>query len=223
MKSLLFILPFLGSLALAQATGDCQAEPLLCSKLHPVTCACQNAMALNQYKACGGIKPRSKDCSAPKPRQAEETCECDLGFCAMSWPESCYCKNAAAEACFRKCGGDEPKLTICPPLTTPSMSTIVQPQQTDTAQVCGGGRGSSLPQCAEGFVCEKDPRTPGCGPDCDGFGICVPQKDTPKVCGGGRGSTLRCDEGFVCARDPSKPGCGTDCDGMGICVPQTSN
>ena len=113
----------------------------------------------------------------------------------------------------------------CPPQTSktlrtrtktakhkPTPTTSSQPEPTNTHKVCGGGRANYL-TCDEGYVCITDPYTPGCGPACDGLGICV--KD--KMCGGFAG--FGCDEdGQVCHDDP-RDDCdpnngGADCGGL---------
>jgi len=40
---------------------------------------------------------------APEPA-VEAKCECEQVFCVLSFPEGCYCQNAAAETCAKKCG-----------------------------------------------------------------------------------------------------------------------
>jgi hypothetical protein len=96
-----------------------------------------------------------------------------------------------------------------------STSTKV-PTPSRTHATCGGGRANS-PSCRDGFACIKDPYRPGCGPECDGPGICV--QDTP--CGGFAGTECAT-KGQVCVDDPRD---GDDCDPklgaadcFGLCV-----
>lgn len=68
-------------------------------------------------------------------------------------------------------------------------------------------------QCAEGFTCIKNPNKPGCGPECDGTGICVEER----MCGGFAGLPCKYD-GQVCIDDP-RDTCdpeagGADCGGL---------
>jgi hypothetical protein len=39
-------------------------------------------------------------------------CECEEVMCIQSWPEGCYCANAAKEQCHKKCGGKKPKFQV---------------------------------------------------------------------------------------------------------------
>lgn len=138
----------------------------------------------------------------------------------MVWPQSCYCMNDSHKKCFEQCGGVEPVYQQCPPISAPTLqtlSTIVRPstpppQPTATNPVCGGGR-ANYRSCEDGWTCIKNPYKPGCGPECDGLGVCV--KD--KMCGGFAG--FACDvKGQVCVDDPRddcdpKKG-GADCGGL---------
>jgi hypothetical protein len=59
----------------------------------------------------------------------------------------------------------------------------------------------------------KDPFDPSCGPQCDGFGICVEDK----ICGGFAGWACK-EKGQMCVDDPRddcdpKDG-GSDCGGL---------
>jgi hypothetical protein len=129
------------------------------------------------------------------------------------------------QRCFEKCGGPEPAYAACPPVATPKPSlktstkkptptktSSKKPEPTQTNPICGGGRGNYR-QCEEGYTCIKDPNNPGCGPECDGLGICV--KD--KLCGGF--AAFSCDlEGQHCVDDP-RDDCdpengGADCGGL---------
>lgn len=97
---------------------------------------------------------------------------------------------------------------------TPKPTSTKPPQPINTHKVCGGFR-SGYQSCDEGDVCIVDPYTPGCGPPCDGLGICV--KD--KLCGGFAGFACQ-EEGQVCHDDPRddcdpKKG-GADCGGLCI-------
>ncbi|KAH7402782.1 hypothetical protein BKA66DRAFT_9357 [Pyrenochaeta sp. MPI-SDFR-AT-0127] len=221
----------------------CQCEQVYCLQAWPESCHCANNAAQKCFEKCGGVKPVLQVCPttqlsarAPVPETAPEpipepepakTCMCEQIFCVQMWPDSCYCANAAAERCYKKCGGTKPELQICPPQTSKTLSTkfTTKPaptptkstsptNPTNTHKVCGGGRANYL-TCDEGYACITDPYTPGCGPACDGLGICV--KD--KMCGGFAG--FPCEhEDQVCHDDPRddcdpKNG-GADC--AGVCV-----
>ncbi|KAF2681378.1 hypothetical protein K458DRAFT_310126, partial [Lentithecium fluviatile CBS 122367] len=121
-------------------------------------------------------------------------------------------------------------LQSCPPLTTKTLSTSTTtrrsisrppPSSTTTSSTkpypthdpCGGFRLPTPLTCKEGYICIKDPYRPGCGPECDGPGICV----RDKMCGGFAG--FACPErGQVCHDDP-RDTCdpqkgGADCGGL---------
>jgi hypothetical protein len=92
---------------------------------------------------------------------------------------------------------------------TPTKTPVPVPS---TNPVCGGGRGNYR-QCAEGWTCIKNPFKPGCGPECDGLGICVQDK----LCGGFAGFSCGI-KGQICVDDPRddcdpKKG-GADCGGL---------
>lgn len=62
-------------------------------------------------------------------------------------------------------------------------------------------------------MCIKDPYKPGCGPECDGTGICVSER----MCGGFAGFACP-EENMVCVDNPiddcdPKKG-GADCGGL---------
>lgn len=101
----------------------------------------------------------------------------------------------------------------CPPRTTPTpITTKIPANPKPTNPICGGGR-ANFNLCKEGTTCIKDPNNPGCGPECDGLGICVPEK----MCGGFAGFACD-DERMVCVDDPRddcdpKTG-GADCAGL---------
>lgn len=126
-----------------------------------------------------------------------------------------------------------PKTTPTPTLLTttkPAPTTIYLPTKPSTTSskppttskhsnppipvnpVCGGGR-SNYKTCDEGWTCIKDPTKSGCGPECDGYGICVKEK----MCGGFAG--FSCDDPrAVCIDDP-RDSCdplkgGADCGGL---------
>ncbi|KAF2034303.1 hypothetical protein EK21DRAFT_85357 [Setomelanomma holmii] len=220
----------------------CECPLVNCLQIWPGGCYCAYEAAENCYKRCGGAPPTNncppKDSVETReltsmPEVADDKCECDQIMCVQMWPESCYCANAAAEACHKKCGGKKPDLQTCPPQTTLTLTTktktktpkptrpptkSLKPTPTLTLlppnphKVCGGSRANLL-TCDKGYTCIVDPYTPGCGPPCDGLGICVKEK----MCGGFGG--FACEEkGQVCVDDPRescdvKSG-GADCGGL---------
>ncbi|KAH4290552.1 hypothetical protein HBH64_019630 [Parastagonospora nodorum] len=199
--------------------------PLVNCLQGPGLCDCIKTAAQNCYQRCGGTPPKLQSCPDLPQSTPEATCECESVFCAQSFPESCYCANAAAQACYKKCGV-VPNLQQCPPNEIPSMTTTTlqtstlpaEPAPTllppNTHKLCGGGRANAF-QCDEGFTCITDPYTPGCGPACDGLGICVEDK----ICGGFAGFECA-DQNQVCLddeRDDCDPAQGgSDC--AGLCV-----
>lgn len=218
----------------------CVCEEILCTQQWPESCFCENKIAQDCHAKCGGPQPTLQTCpaSANAARDAEPVaaldtvpvsdstgnCTCEDTMCIQVWPDSCWCANAAAERCYKKCGGNKPQLMDCPPQEEPStLITLIQepsstpttpPQPINTHKICGGGRASTL-SCDPGDTCITDPYTPGCGPACDALGICV----RDKMCGGFAG--WPCDEpGQLCLDDPRD-----DCDPMtggadcaGLCV-----
>ncbi|KAH7073298.1 hypothetical protein FB567DRAFT_597612 [Paraphoma chrysanthemicola] len=220
----------------------CECPLVNCLQVWPGSCYCANTAAQNCYDRCGGAPPKLQECppldtvevreAAPEPKPeaaaAKPACECEQIMCIQMWPDSCYCGNAAAQACYDKCGGKKPVLQTCPPRTTlaispkptrkPTPTKTPKPTPTPTLlppnphPVCGGGRANYL-TCEEGYTCILDPYTPGCGHLCDGLGICVKEK----MCGGFAG--FPCEEkGQVCHDDPRdecdpKTG-GADCGGL---------
>lgn len=110
----------------------------------------------------------------------------------------------------------------CPPLSEPAtlltrITRTVTPKPSATPglpknEICGGGRGNYR-QCKDGWTCIKDPFKDGCGPECDGFGICV----RDKLCGGFAGFSCP-EKGQICVDDyrddcdPKKG--GADCGGL---------
>lgn len=203
----------------------CECPLVNCLAIWPGGCHCQNTAAQNCYDKCGGEPPKVQDCSIdttfPQPSsEPEPTCECEGIMCIQMWPESCYCANAAAQACYAKCGGPKPDLQTCPPQSSLSLTKITKPTPTATSlpvnphKICGGGRANYL-QCDEGWSCITDPYTLGCGPACDALGICVKNE----MCGGFMGLPCK-DKTQVCLDDPRdecdpKTG-GADC--AGVCV-----
>lgn len=105
--------------------------------------------------------------------------------------------------------------TVIIPKPTPSPTESTSPPNpTNTHKVCGGGRANYL-TCDEGYVCITDPYTPGCGPACDGLGICV----RDKLCGGFAG--FDCEEKDQVCHDDPRDECdpkygGSDCGGLCI-------
>lgn len=96
----------------------CECPLVNCLAIWPGGCHCKNTAAQNCYDKCGGAPPKLQDCSTdptfPQPTQEPEpSCECESVMCIQMWPESCYCANAAAEACHAKCGGPKPNLQVC--------------------------------------------------------------------------------------------------------------
>ncbi|KAF2274606.1 uncharacterized protein EI97DRAFT_435138 [Westerdykella ornata] len=137
----------------------------------------------------------------------------------MIYPQGCYCMNDEKLRCWEQCGGPKPTLASCPPISPPqTLSTLTTTKQpptpTPTNPICGGGR-AGYHECPSGLTCIKDPRDPGCGPACDGLGICVEDK----MCGGFAG--LPCNDGRKVCMDDPRDGCdpqkgGADCGG--VCV-----
>ena len=87
-----------------------------------------------------------------------------------------------------------------------------------THDICGGGRPNNR-QCKEGYACIKDPYKEGCGPECDGLGICV----LDKMCGGFAG--LPCDNPAMKCKDDPRDQCdplngGADCGGLCVWPPK---
>jgi hypothetical protein len=222
----------------------CECPLVNCLQIWPGGCHCINNAAQDCYDRCGGEPPKFQSCDVqpiyPVPPPVP-TCQCESIFCIQSWPESCYCANAAAKSCHAKCGGVEPDLQVssslhvlaasvalltksqrCPPRNFPTMITEITPNPEptptllppNTHEVCGGGRANAF-QCQEGYTCITDPYTPGCGPACDALGICVEDK----MCGGFAG--FKCaDQTQMCLDDP-RDDCdptqgGADC--AGLCI-----
>ncbi|KAF2655050.1 hypothetical protein K491DRAFT_439166 [Lophiostoma macrostomum CBS 122681] len=155
------------------------------------------------------------------------TCTCHPESCPMIWPESCYCQNESIKKCYETCGGDEPVCQSCALQTSlrtlarrvpsPISTSLFPSTPTPTNPLCGGGRGNYTP-CPTNFTCIKDPLSPspGCGPECDGWGICV----STKMCGGFAGVKCPQSEGkeMLCVDDP-RDECdpvkgGADCAGL---------
>jgi hypothetical protein len=92
--------------------------PLVNCLANSETCNCINTAAQNCYDKCGGKPPTFQSCEAVDPDTVdsglsiETVCECDDIMCIQSWPESCLCENAAAQACHQKCGGTQPSLKV---------------------------------------------------------------------------------------------------------------
>ncbi|KAF2476251.1 uncharacterized protein BDR25DRAFT_375085 [Lindgomyces ingoldianus] len=234
MKFLIYFLPLLSGLALA-AEEKCQCPLVKCPSEDAVAlCQCLNSRETICKNHCPDYVPTY----IPTPTPG---CECEHVYCPMVWPESCKCENADKKRCYDKCGGVAPTYQVSPPslaetrqvLTRPQVCEDIAPRMltitrrpkptktktmtpaTPTAShaVCGGGRANYL-TCPEGEICIKDPFKPGCGPECDGLGICV--KD--KLCGGF--AAFRCPEGQTCMDDP-RDTCdpmngGADCGGLCI-------
>jgi hypothetical protein len=101
--------------------------------------------------------------------------------------------------------------TTTRPTSTRAKSTATA---TGTHDPCGGGRAGPYLDCKSGYTCIKDPYTPGCGPACDGVGICVADR-----CGGFAG--FSCPDARMVCHDDVADDCdpmngGADC--MGFCV-----
>ncbi|KAK1569493.1 uncharacterized protein LY79DRAFT_528563 [Colletotrichum navitas] len=92
-------------------------------------------------------------------------------------------------------------------------TVTLRPVKTRSYQACGGLRVSPTP-CPASFECIKNPFDSGCGPACDGPGICV----VPIPCSGVAGTN--CPDGKICVDDPRddcNPGKGgADC--IGLCI-----
>ncbi|KAF2876976.1 hypothetical protein BDV95DRAFT_663812 [Massariosphaeria phaeospora] len=205
------------ALAQSQTVGACQCPQVKCpgddaaalsSRAHGHGHRYRYANALSIvkqrcYQKCGGEPPVVQYC--PQPAGGLLTLAAAFASTPTPKPTS------------------TPKTTLSRPLPTSRRHTsstrrISTPTPTPTHAICGGGRGAYRP-CAAGSICMKDPRpsppVPGCGPDCDGLGICVEDR----MCGGFAG--------FGCARagqqcvddprDDCEPGNGGwDC--AGLCV-----
>jgi len=229
MKSLLFLIPLFGAVALAEE-AKCQCPQVKCPGDDAVKlCNCLNFRETKCSEVCPDYVPTYIPCPvspsglpAPTP-----SCTCAVEMCPQVWPQSCYCGNNVKERCYKKCGGPEPAYQSCPPTAAPTPSLITRtvrppkpsstttkkhPAPVPTNPVCGGGRGN-YKACEEGWTCIKDPNKSGCGPDCDGYGICV----VDKLCGGF--AAFDCgDSRQVCVDDPRddcdpKNG-GADCGGL---------
>ncbi|KAF1951779.1 hypothetical protein CC80DRAFT_528248 [Byssothecium circinans] len=209
MQPLLLLLSLLCALALAQtpASSWCQCPQVKCPADDEVSCP---------------TKPPATP-TAPSPvLSANAACECEPRVCAQNWPDSCYCGNANKQACFNTCGGIKPSFQPCPPRDTPSVITTslkTTPKSTTTTTnplpsttklppythaPCGGGRANYTECTQPNYMCIKDPYRPGCGPECDGPGICVEDR----MCGGFAG--YPCPSlGQRCVDDPRD---GDDCD-----------
>lgn len=233
MKSFLILLPLLGALVLAD--DKCECPYVKCPGDDAVKlCNCFNSRETICKNHCPDYVPTYRPCPAspiPAPTTtippiatstpSKPTCTCKPMYCPQIWPESCHCDNSNKMDCFNKCGGALPTLQTCP--ETPTLVTVPTKKPTKTVKtiktasptathaICGGGR-ANYRQCDDGYTCIKEPGSVGCGPACDGLGICV--KD--KMCGGFVG--IRCGSGQTCVDDPRddcdpKNG-GADCGGL---------
>lgn len=122
----------------------CECPLVNCLAIWPGGCYCANDAAQACYDKCGGEPPELKSCEEPPSLEPypnpslepypspslepfpfpslepnpENPCECDSIICVQSWPESCYCNNAAAEACNQKCGMRKAALQVTSLLPT---------------------------------------------------------------------------------------------------------
>jgi len=224
------------------SSTPCVCEPMACPQIWPGSCVCANGIAQRCYEKCGGPVPVLLPCPlvpevTPIPTPVSDpvsgpvaSCTCEKVMCIDQFPESCYCANAAAQRCYKKCGGKKPAKQKCPPREVKTLTTKLQtkkPMSTSTQpplplpthKPCGGGRANQF-SCDKGETCIPDPDKPGCGPPCDGLGICV--KD--EICGGFAGFPCKV-PGQVCRDDP-RDDCDPDAHGAdcaGLCVwPHTS-
>ncbi|KAH7127090.1 hypothetical protein B0J11DRAFT_579505 [Dendryphion nanum] len=214
----------------------------LCNCLNSAETLCKNHCPeyTPTYRPCPTKVPNPTT-APPKPTPSTKPpkCVCDVLYCPQVWPESCHCGNNSKKVCYEQCGGAKPEYQTCPDISNPATlitrltrtlapssppptkstkpASSTKPTPTPSFPknpLCGGGRGNYR-QCADGWTCIKDPRKPGCGPECDGFGICV--KD--KMCGGIAG--FGCPEkGMVCVDDP-RDDCSVDkggADCSGVCI-----
>ncbi|KAF2110408.1 hypothetical protein BDV96DRAFT_201537 [Lophiotrema nucula] len=238
MKSFLYLLPLLGAFVLADET--CQCPLVKCPADDAVKlCNCLNSRETMCKNHCPDYVPTYRPCpisptNIPTPTPTsiptatstatqKPSCVCANKACPMIWPLSCYCANDIKKACYDKCGGPEPAYATCPSLPTlltlgtpttptPTPTKPTTPNPTATHAICGGGRANYRP-CSDGYTCIKEPGSTGCGPECDGLGICVREK----MCGGF--AAFGCEvEGQVCVDDPRdacdpKTG-GADCGGL---------
>ncbi|KAK1966850.1 hypothetical protein LY78DRAFT_656912 [Colletotrichum sublineola] len=93
----------------------------------------------------------------------------------------------------------------------PTRTITLRPAKPTKYEECGGFRPSPKP-CPASFECIKNPFEGGCGPACDGPGICV----VPIMCSGIAG--IPCPTGKICVDDP-RDDCnplkgGRDCAGL---------
>ncbi|KAF2738401.1 hypothetical protein EJ04DRAFT_587022 [Polyplosphaeria fusca] len=214
MKSFLFLLPLLGAFVLAD--DKCECPQVKCPANDAVAlCKCLNSRETICKRHCPDYVPTYLPCPERPPTPTASAkppkCTCETKYCPMAWPESCKCANNNAKECYDECGGDAPVYQVCDAAPTLVTRTVPAPKPSATHAVCGGGRGN-YHTCADGFACIKKPGSTGCGPECDGYGICV--KD--KLCGGFAG--FACDSGMSCIDDP-RDDCdpkygGADCGGL---------
>ncbi|CAI6337767.1 unnamed protein product [Periconia digitata] len=258
MRSAITIWLLCAAVVLAQQTPSptrCQCPLVKCDGSDAAKlCQCRNSRETLCKQTCPDYVPTYLPCPTGSPTLRSSTstqvpvptptssstpgeCECEERFCAMMWPQSCYCANANKQACYDKCGGVKPALADCPPIDPPSLSTLTttsrKPTTTTTKKTSSttstrkptttprpthapcGGNSPTAPTCEAGYICIKDPYKPGCGPACDQQGICVEDR----MCGGFAGFECRM-KGQVCWDDP-RDDCaaedgGNDC--AGVCV-----
>jgi hypothetical protein len=199
----------------------CAPGPLFCPQVWPQSCYCEYNAKKACSDKCGGPAPPLPNCppltpidikarvaepkSVPAPATPPPKCECPLVKCIASWPETCYCQNAAKERCYQQCGGKKPVLQvrIYPTCTIPGSILTA-------CQICPPKTPSTLSTSTTTITPIPLP-TP-----------VHPPKGSPtnQICGGGRASAvLDCPVGQVCITDPFQPGsCGPACDQLGICV-----
>ncbi|KAF2786593.1 hypothetical protein K505DRAFT_259560 [Melanomma pulvis-pyrius CBS 109.77] len=173
----------------------CVCDRILCPMIWPLSCHCANGVAQACYDKCGGAPPVLQVCDRP-------TAISTLLTLTLA-PPSSPTKTPLPW---------KPTTTKKPIPTKPTSTAKPVPTPTGAHAICGGGRGSNI-QCELGFLCMKDPFKPGCGPECDGPGICVEDK----MCGGFAGFGCK-ETGQTCVDDPRddcdpKRG-GADCGGL---------
>jgi len=114
------------------SSTPCVCEPMACPQIWPGSCVCANGIAQRCYEKCGGPVPVLLPCPlvpevTPIPTPVSDpvsgpvaSCTCEKVMCIDQFPESCYCANAAAQRCYKKCGGKKPakqvRFDFLPPL-----------------------------------------------------------------------------------------------------------
>lgn len=184
----------------SKPTAKCTCEQVMCIAQYPESCYCANAAAQRCYHKCGGIKPKLKIC----PPRVVKTLTTKL-LPGKSTPLSIATTKSHTHT-----------TSFAPTKkhNSTSTSTSTPPPPLPTHKICGGGRANQF-SCDKGETCIPDPYKPGCGPFCDGLGICVQDE----LCGGFAGFPCKI-PGQECHDDP-RDDCdpkfgGADC--AGLCI-----